>query len=39
VRHTGCVSSFAGNRDIHLFPYKETHFFGFFQPLSYCSAK
>lgn len=31
MRHTGCVSSFLGNSYIHLFPYKETHFFGFSQ--------
>lgn len=31
MRHTDFVSSFSGNRDIHLFPYKETHFFAFIQ--------
>ncbi len=31
MRHTGCVSSFLGNSYINLFPYKETHFFGFIQ--------
>ena len=38
MRHTACVSSFVGNSYIHLFPYKETHFFGFIQFLS-CIAQ
>jgi len=31
MRHTACVSSFLGNRDMNYFPYKETHFFDFIQ--------
>src|SRR5205085_295929 len=31
MRHTGCVSSLSGNKSIHRFPSKETHFFSFCQ--------
>src|SRR5438132_1603571 len=31
MRHTGCVSSLSGNKSIHTFPSKETHFFSLCQ--------
>jgi len=31
VRHTGLVSSLSGNKSMHTFPSKETHFFSFCQ--------